>query len=110
MKQLSVNEFYPRWLVAKERGEPIALIDVREPHEFSAGHVPGAQLIPLRSVPARVEEFSRDGDLYLICQAGGRSAQAIQFLMRQERYDNLINIAGGTMAWQQAGYPIEQEA
>ncbi len=110
MKEMNVNELYPKWLIANEKGRPIKLIDVREPHEYAAGHVPGAELVPLRSVPARVDAFPQDGEVFVICRSGGRSAQAIQFLRQQQGHDNLINIAGGTMAWAQAGYPIDQEA
>jgi rhodanese-related sulfurtransferase len=107
-KSLNVNEFYPRWLVARERGEPLALFDVRSPDEYRAGHLPGAVLIPLNTLMARMNEIPKQDNVYLICHSGGRSAQAADYLARQCGHDNLINIEGGTMAWMQAGYPLEQ--
>ncbi|MDX8389371.1 MAG: rhodanese-like domain-containing protein [Mariprofundaceae bacterium] len=108
-KSMNVNELYPRWLVAREKGEPVSLFDVRELNEFQSGHVPGAKLIALNTVPTRVDEFPKQGDVFLICHSGGRSAQAADYLARQCGHSNLINIEGGTMGWMQAGYPVDKE-
>jgi len=105
---MNVDELYPRWLVTREKGEAFALIDVRTPEEYQAGHVPGAELIPLNTLMARVNDFPEQGDVFLICRSGARSAQAADYLARQCGRTNLINIAGGTMAWMQAGYPVEE--
>ena len=107
-KTMNVNELYPRWLVAKEKGEAVQMIDVRSPEEYQAGHVPGAKLVPLNTLMARVDEFPEQGDVFLICRSGARSAQAADYLARQCGRSNLINIEGGTMAWIKAGYPIDQ--
>jgi len=74
------------------------LIDVREADEFAAGHVPTAISIPLSTVQDRVEEFHHDGTVYVICQVGGRSMRACQYLADFE-INNLVNIAGGTTGW-----------
>lgn len=108
VKSLTVNEFYPRWLVAREKGETINMIDVRSPDEYASAHVPDVKLIPLHLIPSRVDEISKTGDVYVICHSGGRSSQAIQFLQREFGYQNLINIEGGTQGWVKAGYPYEQ--
>ena len=110
VNSLNVNQFYPRWLVAREKNESIQLIDVRSPEEFVSGHVPGAKLISLNTIMARANEIPKQGEVYVICQMGGRSAQAIMYLAQQFGLDNLINIDGGTAAWRQGGYPIEQGA
>jgi len=107
-KTMNVNELYPRWLVAKEKGEAVQLIDVRSPDEYRAGHVPGAKLVPLNTLMAQVSAFPKQGDVFLICRSGARSAQAADYLARQCGRSNLINIEGGTMAWIQAGYPVEK--
>jgi len=104
---MSVNELYPRWLVAKEKGAPVALFDVRSLDEYRSGHVPGATLIPLNTLMARVDEFPKQGDVFLICHSGARSAQAVDYLARQAGHTNVVNVTGGTMAWKQAGYPVE---
>jgi len=108
MDSLTVDQLYPRWLVAREKSHPIALIDVRSPDEFSARHVPGAKLIALNTLMARANEIPKEGDVFLICHSGARSAQAAMYLQQQFGYDNLINIDGGTMAWANGGYPVEQ--
>jgi rhodanese-related sulfurtransferase len=79
------------------------VIDVREPSEFSAGHVPGATPIPLGQLGERLAEITGEGPVYLICQSGGRSAKATEFLA--SRGVNAVNVEGGTSAWQQAGHP-----
>jgi len=107
-KVMNVNELYPRWLVTKEKEGPFALIDVRTPDEYKAGHVPGALLVSLNTLMAQVDAFPKEGDVFVICRSGARSAQAADYLARQCGRTNLINIEGGTMAWIQAGYPIDK--
>ena len=74
------------------------VIDVRETDEFAAGHVPTAISIPLSTVQDRVDEFRHQGTVYVICQVGGRSMRACQYLADFE-INNLVNIAGGTTGW-----------
>lgn len=108
-EQLNVNQFYPRWLLASEKGEACTIIDVRSPEEYAAGHVPSARLLPLDTLAVRAHEVPKDCKVYLICRSGARSAQAAQFLAQQHGYDRLVNIEGGTMAWIKAGYPVERQ-
>ena len=74
------------------------VIDVRENDEFAAGHVPTAISIPLSTVQNRIDEFRHEGTVYVICQSGGRSMRACQYLADFD-IDNLVNIAGGTAGW-----------
>jgi rhodanese-related sulfurtransferase len=85
---------------------PIQLIDVREPHEYADGHVPGAEPMPLMSVPQRVEELPTDRPVYVVCAVGGRSAQAATFLAA--RGVDAVNVDGGTVEWVAAGYPVQR--
>jgi rhodanese-related sulfurtransferase len=80
------------------------VIDVREPAEYAAGHVPSAVLIPMAVVPVRLEEIPRGRAAYVICHSGGRSAQAVTWL-NQQGFD-AVNVAGGTAAWVLAGLPV----
>jgi rhodanese-related sulfurtransferase len=80
------------------------LLDVREDDEWLAGHVEGARHIPLGDVPERVAEVPQDADVYVICKAGGRSAQATRFLIDSGR--TAVNVAGGMLAWEAAGRPM----
>jgi len=82
----------------------VRLVDVRQPDEYAEGHVPGAVLIPLADVPERVDEFGGDGPVYVVCRSGGRSASAVTFLRAQGL--DAINVAGGTMAWIEAGNAV----
>ena len=80
------------------------VVDVREPDEYAAGHVPGAVLVPLGTVPDHVDAFTGEGPTYVICKSGGRSMRACEFLAAQG-VDGLevVNVAGGTMAWITSG-------
>jgi len=84
----------------------ILLIDVRQLDEYQSGHVTGAVHIALQEIPSRVEEcVSADGKpTYLICKVGGRSAQACEYLAGQSL--NVVNIAGGTLAWLDSGRDV----
>ena len=72
------------------------LIDVRQPNEYEAGHVPGAILVPLASVPDTLELFASDVPTYVICRSGSRSYRACEYL--EDQGIEAINIEGGTMA------------
>ena len=94
--------------VASIRENPnVALIDVREPSEYAAGHIPGVKLIPLGSLPSRMNEIPKDKFVVMTCRSGNRSGQATQFL-RDQGFDNVHNMTGGINAWQQAGLPVEK--
>jgi rhodanese-related sulfurtransferase len=91
--------------LARLRAQGAALIDVREPDEYEAGHVPGAQHIALATVPERLDELPQvDGPIYVICAKGGRSHRAAEFY-RSKGID-AVNVAGGTSAWIEAGEPV----
>ncbi len=82
------------------------VVDVREPAEYAAGHVPGARLVPLATVPQAAGELPTDRPVYLVCQSGARSGQAAAFLARQGV--DAVNVDGGTGDWVAAGYPVER--
>ncbi len=97
MKSITVAELAAR--------ESTPLIDVREADEFAAGHVPGAVNIPLSQLDARLEELP--GEAFdVICQAGGRSARAVQAL--EARGYDATNVEGGTGEWIAEGRTVEK--
>ena len=99
--RIDVNE-------AKEMmGDGATVIDVREPHEYDAGHVPQATLIPVNSVYARREELPKDQDLVFVCQVGQRSALACE-MAAAAGLTRLFNLEGGTDAWVAAGQPVDK--
>jgi rhodanese-related sulfurtransferase len=83
------------------------LLDVREPWEYQAGHVPGAHLIPLGELEQRVKEVPRDQPVLAICHSGQRSLAAAGYL-QQLGYASVSNVDGGTAAWIERGYPIDK--
>ena len=74
------------------------LIDVREPNEFSAGHILGARNIPLTQLKTRLKEIRSDKPVYLYCQSGSRSGRAAQLLYRKG-YKDLHHLQGGFKKW-----------
>ncbi len=96
--EIDVTEFARRW----EAGATV--IDVRRLDEYEAGHVPGAVLVTLEEVPSRRDEIPSEGDVLMICKTGGRSRQASEFLRQQGV--SAVNVAGGTLAWIEAGHPV----
>lgn len=82
------------------------LIDVRENDEWNQVHAAGATHIPMGEVPQRYAEIDPDKDIYVICAAGGRSAQVAEYLEQALGWD-AINVAGGTNAWVSQGLPAE---
>ncbi|MBO1752976.1 rhodanese-like domain-containing protein [Actinotalea sp. BY-33] len=102
----TLREVLERHATAAPPGTPVSVIDVREDHEYATGHVPGAVSIPLTQFVDRVGEVtSLPGEVYVICESGGRSAQVTAWLSQQGH--DVANVAGGTGAWRAAGYPVE---
>ena len=99
--RIDVNE-------AKEMlGDGAAIVDVREPHEYEAGHVPGATLIPVNSVYARREELPKDKDVIFVCAIGQRSALACE-MAAAAGLTRLFNLEGGTDGWAAAGEAVDK--
>lgn len=82
------------------------LLDVREPGEFTGGHIAGAALIPLGDLERRIGELPRDRPIVCVCQSGSRSSMATRRLAGAG-YD-AANLTGGMMSWMQAGLPIQR--
>lgn len=81
----------------------LLLIDVREPNEYTSGHIPGAVLCPLTDVQDL--QLPPNIPIVLYCQSGRRSHLAWETL-RANGNSNLKELQGGIQAWQQAGYPL----
>lgn len=86
--------------------EGLAVLDVREPHEWAAGHVEGAIHVPLSELPARLDEVPTEQTL-VVCKVGGRSGQAVAWLAQQGR--DVVNLDGGMLDWEAAGRPMVSE-
>ncbi len=90
----------------RERDD-VVVLDVREQWEYDEGHIPGVVLIPMGEVSDRLAEIPTDKTVLVTCRSGNRSGQVTQFL-RQNGYDNVHNMQGGILAWQQAGLSVEK--
>ena len=84
-------------------GPSARIVDVREPDEWAAGHIGYATLVPLATVPGNLDKF--DGDpTYVVCRSGARSGRACEFLGAEGH--NVVNVAGGMIAWAGAGFDV----
>lgn len=82
------------------------VLDVRQPEEFSSGHIIAAKLIPLGEVGRRIKELPVDREIVCVCQSGNRSVAATRKLLTAGL--NAINMEGGMIAWQRARLPIKK--
>ena len=83
------------------------IVDVREPHEFTSGHIVRAINIPLGEVAARSRELKKykERPVIICCASGARAARAVGIL-RKEGFTDVRNLAGGLSAWRSANLPI----
>jgi molybdopterin/thiamine biosynthesis adenylyltransferase/rhodanese-related sulfurtransferase len=90
-----------------DEGTPL-VIDVREQHEWDAGHIPNTVHVPKGQLAARIESLAPDRarPLILSCLSGARSHAAARML-RQMGYTDVANFTGSFQAWSRAGLPIE---
>lgn len=94
MKDISVEEL-AQW---RASGKAFVLLDVREPHEVKTAALPDALHIPMRQIPARLNELNPGADIAVLCHHGGRSEHVAQFLSVQG-FANVHNVAGGIDAY-----------
>jgi molybdopterin/thiamine biosynthesis adenylyltransferase/rhodanese-related sulfurtransferase len=91
--QLSVRELKRRI----DGGEDVFILDVREPYEYQIAQI-GGKLIPQNDVPQRLPEIPRDREVVVQCRSGARSQKIAEFL-KQSGYTQVVNLAGGILAW-----------
>ena len=94
--------------LAIERVAGRRVFDVREPFEYEEIRVPDSVLVPLAELPEEIDQFDGTDVVYVICRTGSRSRKAVEFL-RANGVD-AVNVAGGTLAWVEAGLPTEAGA
>lgn len=96
MQQITAQQL-AAWLADTKRARPV-LLDVREPWEHDKARIAGAQLLPMREIPARQGELDPDHDIVVFCHLGGRSLQVAAFLEKQG-FSRVHNLVGGVDAW-----------
>jgi hydroxyacylglutathione hydrolase len=105
VEQISVDDLYERL----ERESDLQVIDVRRPAEYADGHAPRAISLPLApQLAEHITQFELQRPTAVICAGGYRSSAATS-LLEQRGFRHLLNVAGGTSAWINAGYPVEKQ-
>ena len=95
------DEMTPKELktVLDEGGKPI-ILDVREPQEYDICRLPDSVLIPLGQLGERMEELNPDDEIVVHCKMGGRSAKAVEQMLKAG-FTNVKNLTGGIDRWSQ---------
>lgn len=91
-----------------EKLSQVKVIDVRRPDEFvgELGHIAGAQLITLDTLPSHLSSLSPDDTLVFVCRSGGRSGQATAFAS-ENGFPSIFNLQGGMILWNELGFAVE---
>src|SRR5450755_1825343 len=95
--------------VREQIGNGAVIVDVREPEEFAAGHIPGAKHVPKSYLETRIEGAvpDRTAHVILYCASGNRSAWAARTLLDDLGYENVESMTGGITLWKDRGYDVE---
>jgi rhodanese-related sulfurtransferase len=101
------NDYTPQEVSKLQADGQIQLIDVREVHEHEAGRIAGDRLIVLSELSAEAHTLDQSRPVVFYCRSGGRSAMATQAF--SEAGFDAHNMAGGLLAWDEAGLPLEPE-
>ncbi len=101
IKEIDATELAERM----EKDDKLRILDVREMREIAAGTIPGADPMPMATIPVRIHDLSKDEDIVVICRSGARSAQVCMF-MQQHGFDKVYNLRGGLMNWARSGLQI----
>ena len=96
MKELTVAEL-KNWLEDDTRNKPL-ILDIREVWEYQKSQLPDTQLMPMRTVPARLFELDKHREIVIMCHHGVRSRMMTLFL-EQQGFTSVYNLQGGIDAW-----------
>ena len=83
------------------------LVDVRVPHEWDAGHIPGAAHLPLEELPERMSELDPGRAVVFYCRGGTRSSMAAEAL--DGAGFEAVKLSGGIVGWDEAGLELDSE-
>ncbi|HEX4210451.1 MAG TPA: rhodanese-like domain-containing protein [Candidatus Binataceae bacterium] len=81
-----------------ERGDPLLILDVREPEEVAVAAFPGALNVPMGDVPSRLAELDPEAEWVIVCHHGMRSANVAMYLIRNG-FEKIANLSGGIDEW-----------
>lgn len=104
-----IKQVGPQEAVMLFNHEDALVLDVRENSEFTDGRIPKAKHIPLAQLGKRLAELDKfkDKPVVVVCRTGNRSGHACGVL-KKAGFENVSNLAGGIVAWEQAGLPKEK--
>ncbi len=85
------------WLNDESRSKPF-LLDVRENWEYETCHIAGSSLMPMQTIPARIDDLDEDAEIVCICHHGARSLNVAAFL-EHHGFSKVSNLTGGIHAW-----------
>src|SRR5437763_4920601 len=93
----------------EQLGNGAVIVDVREPEEWSAGHIPGAKHVPKSYLESRIEGsvLDRCAHVVLYCASGNRSAWAARTLIEDLGYEHVESMTGGITLWKDRGFEVE---
>ena len=105
-----INQVGPQEAVLLFNHEDALVLDVREQSEWADGHIGKAKHIPLGQLKTRLNELEKykDKPIVVVCRSGNRSGSACG-TMKKAGFEKMYNLAGGMMAWEQAGLPRERK-
>lgn len=107
---MMINESTVSEVLEALKNEKTFFLDVRNPDEFEEIHATGTHLLPLPELDAasiNALNIEKNTSIYIICRSGARSMKACQ-IFEELGYTDLTNVEGGTIAWHQAGLPVDQ--
>jgi rhodanese-related sulfurtransferase len=105
-----INQVGPQEAVLLFNHEDALVLDVREQSEWADGHIGKAKHIPLGQLKTRLTELEKykDKPIVVVCRSGNRSGSACG-TMKKAGFEKMYNLAGGMLAWEQAGLPRERK-
>lgn len=103
MKHISISAF--KEVIESEASNPtVDFINVCTPAEYKEKHIKGVRSVPLDTLHTRVAELNQKKTVYIHCRSGNRGRQAIEKLQSLGVTAELVNVEGGILAWEEAGY------
>ena len=106
MKHISINAF-KEVIESEANNSTVDFINVCTPAEYKEKHIKGVRSVPLDIIHTRIGEFNKKKTVYIHCRSGNRGRQAIEKLQDLGVTAELVNVEGGLLAWEEAGFQTE---
>ncbi len=103
MKTISVSLF-KEILTLEKSNSTVDFINVCTPIEYNEKHIEGVANVPLDTLERAIDRFKNKQTIYIHCRSGKRGEQAVQTLKDLGITADIVNVDGGLMAWEQAGF------